>query len=76
MKTTIVEFDEFAGIDFQDPSTYYVRTALYYVYIHCETRKRAVEWVKENYDGKYSVRASKNVVGTPHYESHNITARG
>lgn len=75
MKTTIVEFDEFTNIDFQDPAVYYIRTALYYVYIHCKTRKQAVEWVKENYDGKYTVRASKNTAATPHYDGFTVTAR-
>lgn len=76
MRTTEVSFEQFSAIDFEDIATYYVRTALGYLYLHTKSRKDAQEFVDGIYGkGHYKVRASKNVVGTPHYDGFEITAR-
>lgn len=60
-KITIVEFEEYAMIDFKPPSTFYIRNSLgQFVYIHTSSRATAQEWVDENYGkGRYTVNASK-----------------
>lgn len=76
LKTTFVEFEQFSDIDFVDVATYYIKSALGYVYIHTKDREAAQEWVNENYGkGKYTVRASKNVLTQPKNLGHSITAR-
>ena len=59
-----------------DCATYYVRTALGYLYLHTDSRKDAQAEVDKIYGkGHYKVRASKNVVSKPHYEGFQYTAR-
>jgi len=78
MGTTLVEYSDFIGIDFIDPATYYIRMASGdYLYIHTKERKLAQDYVdKEFGKNHFKIRASKNIVKTPHYDGHSITARG
>ena len=78
MKTTEISFEQFTAIDYQDVAVYYIRLASGdYLYLHTKSRKDAQAFVDELYGkGHYKLRVSKNVVSTPHYESHSITARG
>lgn len=76
VKTTIVEFEQFADIDFTPPAVYYVRTAMYYLYIHTRERDKAQAAVDEMFGGgKYLVKASKLVKSKPKYDGFSITAR-
>lgn len=77
MKTTVVEFEQFAEMDFQPPATYYVRTAMCYIYLHTRKRNDAQEYVDSEYGvGKYTVRSSKLTKSQPKYEGHSISAKG
>ena len=76
IKTTVVEFDQFADIDFVPPANYYVRTALYYLYLHTQDRAKAQAEVDEIFGkGKYLVKASKLTKSKPKYDGFSITAR-
>lgn len=77
LKTTVVSYDEFADIDFKPPSTYYIRDAQGYVFIHTRGRDKAQEWADTQYGkGMYTVRASKLTKTAPLFEGHPISARG
>lgn len=76
IRTTIIEFDQFADIDFVPPANYYVRTALYYLYLHAQDRAKAQAEVDEIFGkGKYLVKASKLTKSKPKYDGFSITAR-
>lgn len=76
MRTTAVDFDTFASMEFQHPANFYVRTALVYIYIHTRKRDEAQKWVDEEFGiGKYLVRSSKLTKTEPKYEGFSVTAR-
>ena len=77
IKTTTVEFEQFADIDFEHPATFYVRTAMYYVYIHTKEREVAQSFVDKEYGkGKYTIRAAKLQQPKNKFEGHKISAKG
>jgi len=76
LRTTIVEFDQYADIDFDHPSSYYVRTALYYLYLHTRSREEAQNFVDNEYGkGKYTVRAARLEKPKGKFEGHKISAK-
>lgn len=73
-KVTIVEaseidnYDEDGGFSFKHPAKFYFVNALgQYIYIHTRDMKVAVDYIKEHYDGKYSVRTAKQSSGKGEY---------
>lgn len=76
MRTTFVSFEQFSDIEFEDPATYYIRTALGYVYMHTRDRKKAVDYIKKEYGGIYEIRTSKTIKSKPKYDGFDVTARG
>ena len=74
LKTTTVSFEQFSNYEFIPPATFFIKNALGdFVFIHTRDRKKAQEWIDENYGaGRYTVNASKmqkgsgevNVTGT------------
>lgn len=77
MRTTLVTFEQFSDLGFKDPSTYYIRLATGdYLYLHSNDRKKVVEYIEQEYGKQYAIRTSKMIKSKPHYESHQITARG
>lgn len=76
MRTTAVDFDTFASMEFQHPANFYVRTALGYIYIHTRKRDEAQRWVDNEFGvNKYLVRSSKLTKGEPKYLGHSVTAK-
>lgn len=77
VKITVVEqheleYDYENDAEFKDPSAFYIINGLAQrVYIHVRSRQEATDWVKANYDGKYTVRAAKLQKATG-----EITCRG
>lgn len=74
IKITVVEasdiesYDEDEGFSFKHPSKYYFVNAMgQYVYIHTRDMKVAVEYIKENYGGRYTVRTAKQSNGSGNY---------
>lgn len=60
MKVTEVSFSEFEDDEFESPSTFYIRTATNYLFLHSRDRHKCQEWVDNEYGkNKYIVRASK-----------------
>jgi hypothetical protein len=56
-KITNVTQKEYSSEDFKPPAKWYFVNALGdRVYIHCRERSKAIEYVKKEYDGKYSIR--------------------
>lgn len=62
-KLTLVQREDAKDMDFSPPGRFYFVNAFGdFVFIHKGTRKRAQEWLDNNYGkGKYSVRLSKYV---------------
>ncbi|MNF93599.1 hypothetical protein D3C85_488070 [compost metagenome] len=61
IKTTVVSYEQADDIDFEAPSNFYIINALQeFVYLHTRDRAKAVEWVKEHYDGKYAIKVTKD----------------
>jgi hypothetical protein len=59
VKTTVVSFAETQDLDFTHPSKWYINNALSeVVYIHVRDRASAIQYVKEEYGGKYTVKCS------------------
>ena len=57
LKTTKVSYEDYTSLDFQPPANYCIRVADGdYVYIHCRERAAAEQYVKDEYNGKYTVR--------------------
>lgn len=79
LKVTIVEaseieqYDEEGGFTFQHPAKFYFVNGLgQYVYVHTRDRQKVVDYIKENYGGKYTVRQAKMSTGG----SGGVTCRG
>ena len=76
MRTTAVDFETFADMNFNHPANFYVRTALGYIYIHTRKRDEAQRWVDSEFGaGKYLVRSSKLTKSEPRYQGFSVTAR-
>jgi hypothetical protein len=73
MKITVVsqqEFDE--AEDFKGPAKWYFINALGdRVYVHCRERSKAIQYVKDEYGGRYTIRTESQEKC-----SENLTARG
>ena len=82
VKITVVEayeidnYDEEEGFSFKHPAKYYFVNGLgQYVYLHTRDMKVAVEYIKEHYDGKYTVRTAKQSSGKGDYTASGTTTR-
>mgnify|MGYP007054562031 CR=1 FL=1 len=82
IKVTVVEaseienYDEDGGFTFKHPAKYYFVNAMgQYVYIHTREMKVAVEYIKENYDGRYVVRTAKESKSDSNYTCTGTTSR-
>lgn len=77
VKITVIEphemgYDYENDVQFKDPAAWYIVNALdQRIYLHVRSRQDAVDWVKENYDGRYTVRSAKL-----HQKGGDITCRG
>jgi len=82
IKVTVVEaseiekYDEDGGFTFKHPAKYYFVNAMgQYVYIHTREIKVAVEYIKENYDGRYVVRTAKESKSDVNYTCTGSNSR-
>lgn len=82
LKITIVEASEIdnysdeEGFTFKHPAKYYFVNALgQYIYIHTRDMKVAVEYIKENYDGRYTVRTAKESKSDSNYTCTGSNSR-
>lgn len=82
VKVTLVDsseierYEEDEGFTFKHPAKYYFVNALgQHIYIHTRDMKVAVEYVKEHYDGKYTVRTAKQSAGTGNYTCTGSNSR-
>lgn len=82
IKVTVVEASEIEqyndgeGFIFKHPSKYYFVNAMgQYIYIHTRDMKVAVEYIKENYDGRYVVRTAKQSAGGGDYTCTGSNSR-
>lgn len=82
VKATIVtpeqmeEMDEYGELIFKHPSKYYFIDALgQAIYLHTRDRLKAVEYIKENYEGKYTLRTAKQSSGSGEYTCTGSTSR-
>ena len=82
VKVTVVEASEIdnysdeEGFTFKHPSKYYFVNALgQYIYIHTRDMKVAVEYIKENYDGRYTVRTAKESKSDNNYTCTGSNSR-
>lgn len=82
VKVTVVEASEIdnyndeEGFTFKHPAKYYFVNALgQYIYIHTRDMKVAVEYIKENYDGRYTVRTAKETKSDSNYTCTGTTSR-
>lgn len=82
LKITIVEasaidaYDEEGGFTFKHPSKYYFINAMgQAVYIHTRDMKVAVEYIKENYGGRYVVRTAKESKSDSNYTCTGSNSR-
>lgn len=60
IKTTLLSDQEFLEMEGKPPSKYHIRTALGYLFIHVRDRAAAIEYTKNEYGGKYTVRCSSS----------------
>lgn len=58
MKITMVDYEETLEEDFKAPAKWFFQSALGLVYIHCRKREDAIQYIKDEWGGKYSVRCS------------------
>lgn len=82
IKVTVVEaseienYDEDGGFTFKHPAKYYFVNAMgQYVYMHTREMKVAVEYIKENYDGRYVVRTVKESKSDANYTCTGSNSR-
>jgi hypothetical protein len=76
VKTTLVLYEESLQEDFKHPSKYYIRIASGdLLYIHCRDRLVAVQYVKDNFDGKYGIRTAKQSKGSGEYSCTGVNSR-
>lgn len=82
IKVTVVEASEIdnysdeEGFTFKHPAKYYFVNALgQYIYIHTRDMKVAVEYIKENYDGRYTVRTAKESKSDSNYTCTGSNSR-
>ena len=82
IKVTVVEafeieqYDEDDGFSFTHPSKYYFVNGLeQYVYVHTRNRQVIVDYIKEHYDGKYTVRTAKESKGSGEYTCNGSNSR-
>lgn len=77
-RVTKVSFEEFSGIDFMPPATFFIQNAMgEYIFIHTSKRNIAQEWVDENYGkGRYTVKASKLQATKSKLESGGLSCTG
>lgn len=82
VKVTVVEASEIDnysdedGFTFKHPAKYYFVNALgQYIYIHTRDMKVAVEYIKENYDGRYTVRTAKESKSDNNYTCTGSNSR-
>lgn len=82
VKVTVVEASEIdnysdeQGFTFKHPAKYYFVNALgQYIYIHTRDMKIAVEYIKENYDGRYTVRTAKESKSDNNYTCTGSNSR-
>lgn len=82
IKITVVEaheienYDEEEGFSFQHPSKYYfVNASGQYVYVHTRDRQKVVDYIKEEYGGKYTVRTAKQSKGSGEYTCTGSNSR-
>lgn len=73
LKVTVVQYEEFVGMDFIAPATYFIMDSLQnYVFIHTRDRSKAQDYIDEHYGkNRYKVVASKLQKG-----KGDITCRG
>lgn len=72
----IESYDEEEGFSFKHPSKYYFVDAMgQYIYIHTRDMKIAVEYIKEHYDGRYTVRTAKQSSGSGSYTCTGTATR-
>lgn len=82
VKVTVVEASEIdnysdeEGFTFKHPAKYYFVNALgQYIYIHTRDMKVAVEYIKENYGGRYTVRTAKESKSDSNYTCTGSNSR-
>lgn len=82
VKVTIVEpseidnYDEDGGFNFKHPAKFYFVNAMgQYIYIHTRDMKVAVEYIKEHYGGRYTVRTAKQSTGSGEYTCTGTNTR-
>ena len=83
LKITVLEADQ---VEYWDEETdtmvinhkakyYFVNALGQYIYIHTRDMKVAVEYIKENYDGRYTVRTAKESKSDSNYTCTGTTSR-
>lgn len=82
LKITVIQaseiesYDEDEGFSFKHPSKFYFVDALgQYIYVHTRDRQKVVEYIKENYGGRYIVRTAKESKGSGNYTCTGTTSR-
>lgn len=77
LKITVCTYEEVNDPEFESPSNFFIVNALQEtIFIHTRDRTKAVEWVKEHYDGKYALKVVKDVKGKRKGESGEVSCRG
>lgn len=77
IRTTLVDFTDYADPEFKNPSRFYIKSAIGYLFIHVKNRTLAQEYVNNEYGyGFYVVRCigSEKTDGK-RLESGGLTAR-
>ena len=83
LKITVLEADQ---VEYWDEETdtmvinhkakyYFVNALGQYIYIHTRDMKVAVEYIKENYDGRYTVRTAKESKSDNNYTCTGSNSR-
>ena len=58
VQTVLVSYEDYVDVDFNPPSKYFIRLATGdYLYMKTNKRSVAQEYVNENYDNLYVIRA-------------------
>jgi hypothetical protein len=76
LRTTLVTFEQFSDLDFNHPAVYYIKLATGdFLYFHTNDRKLVKEYIDKEYDGKYTIRASKMIKPKGLVEGFTVTCR-